>query len=193
MLKTPSILGDVRVASPCAASWEEMTGSDRVRFCRNCQKNVYNLSAMSRDEAEAFVRQRESRICIQFYRRADGTMLTDDCPVGLRILRRAARRSWALIAGSLVAVLGLFVGGASYSSAKRPGAQSLRQLEPFASILEWLDPPPTTAPEPLPPVLPPAPPMLVRGEMCVPVRPTPSINGAPPQAVPQPASIGKDG
>jgi len=173
MLNTSRILDDVRVASPCSASWEEMTGTDRVRFCQHCQKSVYNLSAMSRDEAAAFVRQRESRTCIQFYRRADGTMLTDDCPLGLRILRRAARRSWALLAGSLVAVLGLFVGSVGLSSAKRPGA--LRQLEPLASILEWLDPLPSAAPVPLPPVLPPEPPMVVRGEMC-----------PPPQ---QPASI----
>jgi hypothetical protein len=174
-----SILDDVRVASPCAASWDEMTGTDRVRFCGKCQKNVYNLSAMGREEAEAFVGQRAGRTCIQFYRRADGTMLTDDCPVGLRKLRQAARRSWALIAGSLVAVLGLFVGGVSFSSAKRPGA--LRQLEPFASILEWIDPLPSAAPVPLPAVPPPTPPMVVRGEMCPPIPPSPVIGDPPVQ------------
>ena len=43
-----SLLEDVRVASPCNASWDAMKGDDRVRFCGECQKNVYNLSAMTR-------------------------------------------------------------------------------------------------------------------------------------------------
>jgi hypothetical protein len=185
MLKASSILDDVRVASPCSASWEEMAGTNRVRFCRHCQKSVYNLSAMSLKEAEAFVRQRESRTCIQFYRRADGTMLTDDCPVGLRLLRRAARRSWALLAGSLVATVGLFIGGVGFSSAKRPGA--LRQLEPFASIFEWFDPLPTAVSDPLPTASSaPLPPELpearsaIRGEMCLqPPPPASSKDGRP--------------
>jgi hypothetical protein len=167
MIKTSRILDDVRVASPCSASWQEMTGTDRVRFCRHCQKNVYNLSAMSRQEAAAFVGQRQGRTCIQFYRRADGTMLTDDCPVGWRLVRRAARRSWALLAGGLVAVLALFIAGVGYGSAKRPGA--LRQLEPFTTLFAWLDPQPAvdSVPPPAPPA-PPTTPMVFRGEMCPP-------------------------
>jgi hypothetical protein len=94
-------LDSVQVASPCDASWEEMTGTDRVRFCGHCQRNVYYLSAMSRREAEELIQQREGRLCIRFYRRADGTILTEDCPVGLRAVRRRA----ALIIGGAAAVL----------------------------------------------------------------------------------------
>src|SRR5882724_8216225 len=42
----------VTVASSCPASWEEMEGNDRVRSCDQCQLQVYNLSAMSQQEAE---------------------------------------------------------------------------------------------------------------------------------------------
>jgi hypothetical protein len=70
-----------------------MVGDARVRFCGSCQLNVYNLSDMSRAEAETLVRQAEGEdgphLCVHFYRRADGTMITRDCPVGL--LARAAR------------------------------------------------------------------------------------------------------
>lgn len=46
----------------------------------------------------------EGRICGRLYRRADGTLLTRDCPVGLRALRRRVAR----VAGAtLAAVLGL--------------------------------------------------------------------------------------
>lgn len=134
-------LDDVRVASPCKASWDNMIGTDQVRFCRHCQKNVYNLSALSREAAEELVMRKEGRMCVRFYRRADGTMLTDDCPVGLRAIRWAAGRSWAILGGGLLCVLALFIGGASFSAGNRKGPQSLRQLEPFATIMDWFDPP----------------------------------------------------
>ena len=48
-------LDSVSVASPCPASWEAMAGDDRVRSCGQCQRQVYNLSELSRSEAEALV------------------------------------------------------------------------------------------------------------------------------------------
>ena len=96
-------LEDIRIASPCNASWDAMTGDDRVRFCGSCQKNVFNLSNMSRDDAEALIEKTEGRVCVRFYRRRDGTVLTQDCPVGLR----AVRRRLALIGAGLAAGLGV--------------------------------------------------------------------------------------
>src|SRR5947207_1881563 len=81
-------LDGLQIASPCSASWEAMSGTDQVRYCQHCQKNVYNLSGMSRRHAEALVRANEGRLCVRFYRRRDGTVLTDNCPVGLRAARR---------------------------------------------------------------------------------------------------------
>src|SRR3954469_22981979 len=78
----------VRVASPCPADWDSMKGDDRVRFCGQCNLNVYNLSGMTRDEAEELVNSAEGRLCVQLLVREDGTVLTQDCPVGLRALRR---------------------------------------------------------------------------------------------------------
>ncbi len=37
-----SLLENVRIASPCSASWDDMVGDERVRFCGQCTKNVYN-------------------------------------------------------------------------------------------------------------------------------------------------------
>jgi hypothetical protein len=48
-------LEQIEIASPCPADWTEMEGDDKVSFCKKCQKNVYNLSAMSRSEAESLV------------------------------------------------------------------------------------------------------------------------------------------
>src|SRR3954465_2271982 len=49
------VLDDIRVAAPCSASWDQMVGDARVRACAECNKNVYNLSDMTRDEAEAVI------------------------------------------------------------------------------------------------------------------------------------------
>jgi hypothetical protein len=92
------ILEGMRVASPCSAEWDDMIGDDRVRFCGSCAKNVYNLSAMPRGEAEALVTEHEGSVCVRFFRRADGTVLTADCPVGVR--RRRLRRVVAVVAGA---------------------------------------------------------------------------------------------
>ena len=98
-------LDDIRVASPCPAAWEDMTGDDRVRFCAECKLNVYNLSAMGRGEAEKLVRDREKRLCVRFYQRDDGTVLTRDCPVGLRAIIRRGRARVAALASLAFAFL----------------------------------------------------------------------------------------
>src|SRR5262245_57629306 len=94
-----NVLDNIQVAAPCSASWEEMAGDERVRFCEQCLLHVYNLSGMSRRQAEALVRQHEGRLCVRFYRRLDGTVLTDNCPVGLRAARRRALRLLAGMTG----------------------------------------------------------------------------------------------
>ncbi|MDT7778446.1 MAG: hypothetical protein QOC99_958 [Acidobacteriota bacterium] len=107
MSKYTNPLEHVRVATPCPADWERMVGDERVRFCDQCSLHVYNLSGMTRREAETLVTNAESRLCIRFYRRADGTILTRNCPVGLRALKQRVSR----IAGAaLSAMLGFFAG-----------------------------------------------------------------------------------
>jgi hypothetical protein len=83
------LLDQVKVASPCSAKWDEMLGDEKVRFCLSCEKNVYNLSVMPREEAERLLEERaRAELCVRFYRRADGTMMTADCPVGVTRKRR---------------------------------------------------------------------------------------------------------
>jgi len=99
------VLDHIRVASPCTADWNQMTGDDRTRHCGHCQKNVYNLSGMTREEAEALIIERNGDLCVRYYQRPDGTILLADCSVGVQRLRRrgnAAARAAALVAGGLV-------------------------------------------------------------------------------------------
>jgi hypothetical protein len=100
-------LDTVRIASPCSASWDAMTGDDRVRHCDDCNLSVYNISEMTREAAEALVSGAEGRLCIRMYQRFDGTIITQDCPVGARRIRaRMVRRIRAVAAVTLT-----FIGG----------------------------------------------------------------------------------
>jgi hypothetical protein len=42
---------------------------------------------MTRDEAESLVARHEGRLCVRFYRRFDGSIITQDCPVGFQAVR----------------------------------------------------------------------------------------------------------
>src|SRR5215471_14218962 len=103
---------NIRIASPCSADWDKMSGDDRVRHCMECNLNVYNFSAMTQTEVERLLGASQGRICARFYRRADGTILTQDCPRGLRaVVRRVSR-----IAGTaLSAVMSVGVGAGQTS------------------------------------------------------------------------------
>ena len=107
MARFNSPLDDVKVAAPCPASWDEMRGDEQVRFCSQCSLNVYNLSGMSKREAESLIARTEGRLCVRFYRRADGTVLTNNCPTGLRALRRRLSR---LTTAIISALLSFFAG-----------------------------------------------------------------------------------
>ena len=107
MAKYKDPLKHAKVAAPCSADWESMIGDARRRFCGQCELNVYNLSEMSRREAEDLINRTEGRLCVRFYRRADGTVLTKDCPIGLRAMRRKLSR---LATATLSAILGFFSG-----------------------------------------------------------------------------------
>jgi len=86
------MLDRVSIAAPCTADWDSMPGTDRIRHCAQCNKNVYNLSAMTRRQAEKLLREAEGRLCARLYYRADGTVLTENCSVGLRRIGRRISR-----------------------------------------------------------------------------------------------------
>ena len=82
MARFNSPLDHLKISAPCPADWDAMTGNDSVRFCGKCQLNVYNLSGMTRYDAENLLRLSEGRLCVRYFKRPDGTILTQDCPVG---------------------------------------------------------------------------------------------------------------
>jgi hypothetical protein len=88
-----------------------MAGDERVRHCTLCSLNVYNFAEMTRDEVRDLLVRTEGRVCARLYRRADGTVLTRDCPTGLRALRRRASRVAAALITALLSLPSLAFGG----------------------------------------------------------------------------------
>jgi hypothetical protein len=110
MSKFDSPLDNIKIASPCSADWDQMFGNDRMRFCAECKLNVYNLSGMTRDAAENLIMNAEGRLCVRFYRRIDGTIITENCPVGwARVKQRAKVYVTAAFSLVLSLVGGLFI------------------------------------------------------------------------------------
>lgn len=105
-----TLLNQLQIASPCRAKWDDMTGDDRVRFCTQCQKNVFNISNMDAAEAEGLILQKEGRLCVRMYRRIDGTVLTQDCPVGLAKIKEKGRLMLQIAATFMAGFLGFFMG-----------------------------------------------------------------------------------
>lgn len=177
-IPSSDLLNAVRVASPCPADWNAMDGDDRSRHCAQCDKRVYNLSAMSASEAETFIRQATGRVCVRLYRRADGTVMTSDCPVGLAAVRARAAR----LAGRVAAAIALSASAAA-AMFTRSRTPDLREMEPFASLAAWLTP---ASARPIPPVMG----KMVMGEMACPVQPPqPQPNTQP---APDPIQIPSD-
>jgi hypothetical protein len=162
-----------------------MKGDDRVRFCKLCSLHVYNLSAMTRSAAETLVAEREGRLCVQFYRRADGTVLTADCEGGWTLAAkrfgRWARTATAVVLTAALAPLGLTRWGAAAPTEACEGTTTVQPA----------DPPTATALTILGRVRAPAQPQAIRGEAMIPltgaiVMPLPPAN--PPSADPAPAT-----
>src|SRR5882724_6349434 len=95
------VLDNLRVATPCTADWNRMTGDDRTRHCGDCRKNVYNLSGMTREDAEALLIENNGDLCVRYFQRHDGTILLADCTVG--VMRRRRRKLIAAGAATLLA------------------------------------------------------------------------------------------
>lgn len=131
------MLDQLRIASPCQASWADMVGDDGVRFCGLCQKHVYNIAAVTADQAEALIRETEGGACLRLYRRRDGTVLTSDCPQG------AARAAWSrwrrLAAAVLIALAGIIAGAASLRASTTGGLRQVTPPPSGATLQDWYD------------------------------------------------------
>jgi hypothetical protein len=104
--------------------WSELHGgSARVRSCDRCGHEVYNLSALSRAEAEALFQAPQGRLCVRFQRDADGQILTLDR--SLRAESRRVRRR--IVRGAVFALWMLGLGACTTGKVASPPLAEPRQ------------------------------------------------------------------
>lgn len=144
-------LDNLRVAKPCPASWSDMEGDDRTRYCSLCQHNVHNISDMTRAEAEEFLRSIKGRTCVRMYRREDGKVMTRDCPKGMAVARRKLSTALVMVFTAMAwtaaaATLRPLPKGAMDSVKK-----DVEQSTWVRAILDRINPKP--APAPAPPIV----------------------------------------
>lgn len=146
----------IKVASPCSEKWESMRGDERRRFCEKCQLHVHDLRSLSETEATELLRGASGRVCGRVFQRADGTVLTKDCPVGEATLRRRMVMSVVAVAALFVAVAGLLNGARSRGFDDNEAApvadvlrsrfhaakESLRSTALFGPLINRFDPSP---------------------------------------------------
>jgi len=119
-----SFIDSVKVGSPCGEEWARMEGTDRVRFCSHCAKDVNNLSEMTRKEATRFVRASGGNICIRYV--VDPRTKR---PIFAEQLLQITRRVPGVAAGALTASIA--VSTTSYAQPGNPPADPSAVVKVF--------------------------------------------------------------
>ena len=142
-----SLLSKIRIASPCHENWNDMTGDERSRHCAQCNKSVYNLSEMTEDEAIALLESRgQKETCVRIYRRLDGTVITSDCPVGVR--KKRQRSIIRGVAATAVALAGAACSRSDVQTAVEPSLPT--ETQPIAIAQQVPTEVPVTEPAAVP-------------------------------------------
>ncbi len=104
-------LGDrLRVRTPCEATirWDDMPGTERVRYCTSCELDVHDTSTFTRDEVEALLRSRRegTRLCVRLHvRQSDGAvLLADGAVLPAKALTKKRRLASAVVTMAAAAV-----------------------------------------------------------------------------------------
>jgi hypothetical protein len=116
-----------------------MIGNERQRFCGSCEMNVYNLSGMTREDAESMIATTDGRLCVRFYKRADGSVMTKDCPVGLARVKARAKVIATAFASLIISFFSAIGVVSMFNAPKRShvvgeiaiGTNSIKRVEPM--------------------------------------------------------------
>ena len=97
-----SFIDSIEVSSPCTEEWDQMTGTNKIRFCSHCAKDVNNISEMTRSEAMRLIHSSGGNICVRYYRDP-----RTDRPFFMKPLHQIARRTPGIAAGVMTASIAL--------------------------------------------------------------------------------------
>src|SRR5436190_418786 len=123
-------LNRLAIASPCAESWQAMSGDERNRFCSRCQKHVHDLSALEEREIEALIEATQGRFCARITRDHFGRMVTrePDVPPFHLPSTLSVRHSSPVVAAMVAAAVGLTGAGWAQAPVSTPVASPVAAL-----------------------------------------------------------------
>ncbi len=101
-MKKKRYIETLSVKTPCNEAWDRMVGTDQVRFCSHCSKNVNDLSSMTRAEAMRLVRRSKGRLCVRYIKHP-----TTGAPMYAEQLIQISRRAPRMAAGVMAASMSL--------------------------------------------------------------------------------------
>lgn len=181
-------LHSIRIESPCTASWANMKGDERVRHCGDCNKNVFNLSAMTEAQGAALLAADSGgELCVRFYQRADGTVMTSDCSTSARAATRRTVRKVPVLAGAALLAVSAAV---AVSAAPMPVVR-VTQPAPVRDVGTMMMGAPMAQPVPVAPVV--SPPLPVPEPVAVPMMGKPMMEAlkVPADAAKAPAPLSR--
>lgn len=116
------LLNQIQIPNPCPVAWSDMTGDERVRFCRQCGRHVYHLAQFTVEDGARLLTTRGDDLCLQVARRQDGTVVTADAVTSVSAPRRWRSRfaRGLRLLGAMWAGL-LLVTGCQGSASQRQG------------------------------------------------------------------------
>ncbi len=129
------------VPNPCHEDWDLLSPEDRGHFCTVCETKVWDLSGLTKEEAEAFLRAREGEdLCVSYRENSAGEVVHRPSPIVP--LGRLVRR--------LPAAAGLSLALAACSpgdSGAQQEADSTREAKPATETAPEPEPEPEVSPE----------------------------------------------
>mgnify|MGYP001191742874 CR=1 FL=1 len=89
-------LNTLDIAEPCDQDWHTMPGDKTARACAHCQKRVFDISELRREEIkDLFARRAPGQpLCLRIIRDSEGDVLTRDTKDErlVQLLRALSRR-----------------------------------------------------------------------------------------------------
>jgi len=68
-------LRNLAIPNPCPKNWEEMEGDASTRHCESCDKDVVDVTGMSKTEAIELFEESTERVCVHGRANRDGRLL----------------------------------------------------------------------------------------------------------------------
>ena len=129
----------MKLTYECDPGWDDLDGSSDVRrHCGECDRDVFNLSNMTRKKAERVLALFESEgVCVHFVSRG-GRIIHDGDP--LEQLRSQRRGAGKLLAFAVAVQAAMVLGGEPVSSYFDPFAWAANSIEVLEFDVEVTEP-----------------------------------------------------